>query len=119
MPVSLGPVTKSLVNSLFAPEDREKAIQLLMDECGRNIPMYEHEAECELDDLRLSILYASKGDLEALRRAIDVAKQDYRDALSRNVKAIKREAETGRARRGSASSISFSPRWCGAPYLPR
>ena len=61
---------------LFRPNDIELVSSLLTDECGPNLTEYPEL----LERIRLAIKL-SDGDLNALQRAIDLAKRDWRDAL--------------------------------------
>ena len=61
----------------FGPDDIELVSSLLTDECGSNLP--EHPEL--LERIRCGVLKLSHGDLNALGRAIDLAKRDWRDAL--------------------------------------
>jgi hypothetical protein len=70
-------IEKRLV-SLFALDDQEEARRMLIDECGSNIPSWQSAG---LDRLRCAVLKLSGGKIPLLRRAIDVAKRDFRDVL--------------------------------------
>jgi hypothetical protein len=62
---------------LFRPNDIELISLLLTDECGPNLTQ---DSEL-LERIRFAVLKLSHGDLNALRRAIDLAKLDWRDVL--------------------------------------
>jgi hypothetical protein len=62
---------------LFGPNDIELVSSLLTDECGPSLTEYPEL----LERIRLAVLKLSHGDLNALQRAIDLAKLDWRDAL--------------------------------------
>jgi hypothetical protein len=62
---------------LFRPNDIELVSSLLTDECGPNLTEYPEL----LERIRFAVLKLSHGDLNALQRAIDLAKSDWRDAL--------------------------------------
>jgi len=65
------------ITMLFGPNDIELVSSLLTDECGPNLT--EHLEL--LERIRVAILKLSHGDLDALGRAINLAKRDLRDAL--------------------------------------
>ena len=69
------------VESMFAPGDREAVRRLLIEECGNNLPFCENLDTAALDRCRFAVLKLSGGDLEKLRKAIALAKQDWRDLL--------------------------------------
>ncbi|MFO1432383.1 MAG: hypothetical protein U1F76_19955 [Candidatus Competibacteraceae bacterium] len=107
----LSPDTEAVVKGLFAPQDCDEAIRLLINECGNNIPNSQDEDEYQLEDLRLQVLCMSKGDLKALRDAIDIAKQDFRELSGGgNIKAFKREVLGDRQ---AAQRIRHLDRLCG------
>jgi hypothetical protein len=69
--------TGQRIAMLFGPDDIEFVASLLTDECGSNLT--EHRGL--LERIRFAVLKLSHGDLNALGRAIDLAKRDWRDAL--------------------------------------
>ena len=60
-----------LIDIAFAPNDREDARTILA--------CIEHEHECER--IRIAAIRASKGSLDLLSQAADLARLDYRDLL--------------------------------------
>jgi hypothetical protein len=67
------------LEALFAVSDRVEAERLLVNECGQNL---EADWPAEgYERLRLAALKLSGGDLAALRRALKLAKTDWRDLL--------------------------------------
>ena len=69
--------TEQRVTILFGPNDIELVSSLLTDECGPNLTEYPEL----LERIRFAVLKLSHGDLNALQRAIALAKRDWRDAL--------------------------------------
>jgi hypothetical protein len=65
------------ITVLFRPNDIELVSSLLTNECGPNLT--EHPQL--LERIRFAVLKLSHGDINALQRAIDLAKLDWRDAL--------------------------------------
>lgn len=78
MRVPLTEETTQRVARLF-PADRELVSTLLVEECGDNLPFVSTAAGIER--IRIAALKVSGGDLNALQRAIDLAKLDWRDLL--------------------------------------
>ena len=76
--VQLTPETERRVELLFPPGDREAVRMILLKECSTNIPGWDSAG---LERLHFAVLKRSDGDLVELRRAVDLAKLDYRDAL--------------------------------------
>ena len=81
MSAGLTELTRQHVATLFVPELRATVEQLLIEECGNNLPFLDKESPERLERLRFAALKMSKGDLNELREAIAVAKVDWRDLL--------------------------------------
>jgi hypothetical protein len=77
----LSPLTWELVQKVFTPDQAETAGQMLVAECGQNLPFLEHCDEQKLERVRFAALKISRGDLHRLQQAIDQAKRDWRDEL--------------------------------------
>ena len=69
--------TRQRIAILFRPNDIELVSSLLTDECGPNLTEYSEL----LERIRFAVLKLSHGNLNALGRAIDLAKVDWRDVL--------------------------------------
>lgn len=81
MPVPLSEGTTERVQALFRDDDSRAASRLLAEECGRNLPFCEDSDSRSLERLRFAALKLSRGSLEGLREAIELAKKDWRDLL--------------------------------------
>ena len=79
--VPLSNETRRRLDALFREPQRQEATRLLIDECGNNLPVLERLDEDQLERVRFAALKLSNGDLAALRRAVDLAKTDWRDLL--------------------------------------
>jgi hypothetical protein len=79
--VDLSPQTVLRLERLFPAEAQERARQLLMVECGSNLPFFEGSDSVDLERVRYAALKVSEGQLEKLREAIELAKVDWRDLL--------------------------------------
>ena len=80
-PLALTEAVSRKVQQLFAAEEQPQAIRLLEKECGRNLPFHEESDGRSLERIRLAVLKLSAGDLQELKRHIEVAKVDWRDVL--------------------------------------
>ncbi len=80
-PAPLTGRTEQHLSALFSPSDREEARSLLINECGRNLPMLEQCTPGELERFRFAALKISEGRLDDLKGAIALAKSDWRDLL--------------------------------------
>lgn len=80
-PQPLSPKTRDLLNAAFAGPDRAEAERLLVAECGNNLPFCHDSNPYDLERIRFAAMKLSKGDLNRLRNAIDLAKTDWRDLL--------------------------------------
>ncbi len=76
----LSPKTWKLVTRIF-PGDPESAARILLEECGQNLPFCRGKDEYELERVRFAALKISEGDLARLRKAVEIAKRDWRDEL--------------------------------------
>lgn len=77
----LSPETLRRVDILFREADRERAAQLLVDECGNKLPFCEELNSQGLERIRFAALKVGGGDLAKLRQAVEMAKIDWRDLL--------------------------------------
>ncbi|HEY3738214.1 MAG TPA: hypothetical protein VGL53_00145 [Bryobacteraceae bacterium] len=74
----LSPAVEERVALVFAPDEREKVRQILIEQCGENVPRW-HMAG--MDRMRFAVLKLSEGKVEKLERAISLAKADVRNVL--------------------------------------
>jgi hypothetical protein len=73
--------TRAVIRRLFTPADHRVVEDLLVEQCGPNLPLTDLWDEPQFERLRLAVLKLSDGDLAALRRAVGVAQVDWRDVL--------------------------------------
>lgn len=78
---NLSAATRAHIATLFPPGEREVVAQLLREQCGNNLPFLKDLDEFELERFQFAALKCSDGDLAALRAAVDLAKDDWRDLL--------------------------------------
>lgn len=69
------------VQKMFTGDDLVTATELLTSECGVSLPLVRAQSPEDLDRFRFAALKMSNGNLAELRRAIAIAKQDWRDLL--------------------------------------
>lgn len=81
MPIPLNPETRRRLDLLFQHADQAEAADLLIRECGNNLPFLEKLDECQLERFRFAALKISGGDLNKLYQAVDLAQRDWRDLL--------------------------------------
>lgn len=78
----LSPATQQRVDAMYPPDMREEVARLLVEECGHNIPPSSHDGdEFAFERLRFAALKVSNGDIAVLKRAIELAKEDFRELL--------------------------------------
>jgi hypothetical protein len=77
----LSPKRLEHIDSLFQLGSREEVVELLMHQCGNNLPFCEKSDEFQLERVRFAALKLSRGNLEKLREAIKLAQTDWRDLL--------------------------------------
>ena len=80
MAVPLTDATVERIARSFPPQDHDLVSILLIEECGDNLTTHPDFVEL-IERIRFAVLKLSCGDLNALGRAIDLAKLDWRDAL--------------------------------------
>lgn len=73
--------TEELINSLFKPENRKDAADLLRLECSNNLPFYKDSTPQSLERVRFAAIKLSGGRLNELYKAVKLAKTDWRDLL--------------------------------------
>jgi hypothetical protein len=78
---TLTPGTENRMQILFREEDWAEASRLLLEECGNNLPFLEDATPESLERFRFAALKVSRGDLTELRKAVELAKLDWRDLL--------------------------------------
>jgi hypothetical protein len=81
MSVDLSPATRQRLEVLFPGKDRGAAEQLLVEDCGTNLPGLQDLDPVRLERVRFAALKLSKGNLIQLREAVNLAKIDWRDLL--------------------------------------
>lgn len=77
VPLSHG--TAERLRALFG-RDREEAARLLEVDCAENLP-WTDASPGGLERVRFAVIKLSRGELERLQEAIELAKTDWRDAL--------------------------------------
>jgi hypothetical protein len=74
--------TVNLIERLFPPEQRAEVCDLLVRECGDNLPLTGPPASGRTHDrIRFAVLKLSEGNIAKLRDVVDHAKIDWRDVL--------------------------------------
>ena len=82
MSPKLSPATQERVDAMYPAETRDEVARLLIDECGHNIlPSRPDEDEFAFERLRFAALKVSNGSVVILKKAINLAKQDFRELL--------------------------------------
>jgi hypothetical protein len=81
MPPRLSEETERKIAILFLPGSRAEVSELLIHHCGNNLPFCQDQDEFQLERIRFSALKLSAGNIEKLKHAIKLAKQDWRDLL--------------------------------------
>lgn len=79
VPLTSGTIER--IETLFPAEHRELVSALLIEDCGNGLPFMDSADPVTLERIRFAVLKLSAGDLNALERALDLAKLDWRDSL--------------------------------------
>ena len=69
------------VRALFPLAQHQAVADILLSECGNNLPYLENVDKEGLERYRFAALKMSNGSLTRLREAIELAKSDWRDLL--------------------------------------
>ena len=77
----LSPETLRRLDALFVGAARQLAGDLLVTQCGANLPLWTATDPEGLERIRFAALKLSNGDLAELRRAVEIAQIDWRDVL--------------------------------------
>ena len=77
----LTPYTHKVIARLFDPSNVAAVEQLLMDECGSNLPLYKPSTPEGLERVRFAVLKLSNSNMDRLLETIALAKRDWRDVL--------------------------------------
>ena len=81
MPPRLSPKTEEHIAALFPLKFKDEVADLLVYQCGNNIPFCEKSDEFQLERVRFAALKLSHGDMGKLQEAIRLAQTDWRDLL--------------------------------------
>ncbi len=81
MKAELSKRTADYISVMFDPEDRVRAAQLLVEECGNNLPGLENLDATQLERFRFAALRISGGQFLKLEHAVRLAQTDWRDLL--------------------------------------
>ena len=81
MSLKLSPATLARVEALFSESERDQVIKILEDQCGSNLPFFENITPESSERIRFAALKLSCGEITKLQRAVDIAKEDWRDVL--------------------------------------
>ena len=73
--------TVRLVEHLFGAADSADVRQLLLEDCGTNLPFCEGQDATGLERVRFAVLMLSGGDVDKLRAMVEHAQRDWRDVL--------------------------------------
>ena len=73
--------TERCIATLFPPAARAEAARLLLQGCGNNLPLLKEYDEFQLERFRFASLKLSAGDIVRLKKAIQLAQEDWRDLL--------------------------------------
>lgn len=79
--IELSKKTSDRINLLFGDDEQQEVEDLLKIECGDNIPFCENSDKYGMERIRFAALKLSKGNMEKLVEAIELAQIDWRDLL--------------------------------------
>jgi hypothetical protein len=79
--IALSLETQRRLDALFAGPARDAAATLLVSQCGADLPLWHGKDPGGLERIRFAALKLGNGDLGELRRAVQIARVDWRDVL--------------------------------------
>jgi len=79
--VELSEGTTQRIERLFSAGDRAGVVDILVHQCGNNLPFGEASTPTSLERIRFAVLKLSEGDLTKLLSAVHRAQIDWRDVL--------------------------------------
>jgi hypothetical protein len=79
--MELTETTRAVIRRLFTLRDHRAVEDLLVQQCGTNLPLTDIWGEEQFERLWLAALKLSGGDVAVLRREIALAQRDWRDVL--------------------------------------
>ncbi len=79
--IAVSPETCKRVQALFPPAEQGRVIDLLLRECGDNLPLVDTAYAQLAERIRFAVLRLSKGDRAELEKWVGRAKTDWRDVL--------------------------------------
>jgi hypothetical protein len=77
----LSPKTEQHIAAMFPADCRAEVAELLLQQCGNNLPLLNRLDEFQLERFRFAALKLSAGNMDRLKKAIELAKTDWRDLL--------------------------------------
>ena len=79
--IPLSDATAKRVRVLFPGSDRLRVTKLLAEECAENLHLSHIGRAALVERIRFAVLKLSAGNIDELRRHVEVAKTDWRDVL--------------------------------------
>ena len=81
MTAALSPGTVRRIKAVFPKAQRAEVARILTADCGTDLPFASDLGASVVERVRFAVLKLSGGSLEVLRAAVELARQDWRDAL--------------------------------------
>ena len=78
----LSDATAKRVRVVFPGNDRVDVTELLAHECAENLHLSHIGRATLIERIRFAVLKVSRGDVDELRRQVDLAKRDWRKVLA-------------------------------------
>jgi len=78
---ALSQTTQQIVEKFFPPAQRPQVSQVLIEQCGNNLPMLENANEHDLERVRFAVIKISRGASDRFEVAVCLANTDWRDLL--------------------------------------
>jgi hypothetical protein len=79
--IELSARTIACVDALFSGDAVARAKELLIHQCGSNVPFCEENSPIEMERIRLAAVKLSNGSYAELKKAVELGCTDWRDLL--------------------------------------
>ena len=79
--IAISTETNKRVLAQFPAEEQQVVLDILLNECGDNLPLIDPSFEQLAERIRFAVIKLSRGELDELNKWVSQAKTDWRDVL--------------------------------------
>jgi len=74
-------MTQKLVDLIFTKSEKQLITDILLNECGSNLPLCESWNYKQFERIRFAVIKLSEGQIDKFQYAVKLANMDWRDLL--------------------------------------